>query len=334
MSENKTSGQPILSPGDIMGMASFQRSRILLTAYELGLFTVIGDSHKTSVEVSNALGTDRRATDRLMNALVAIALLTKEDDTFTNTPGAAQLLVKGKPDYMSGLMHTVNMWESWSTLTEAVRRGTSVPRPEVNDRGDGWLRAFISAMHYRATSQAPGSIAMLDLNGVMRVLDVGGGSGAYSMAFARAKEDLTAVVFDLPNVVALTQEFIESEGLLGKVTTVAGDYNTDTFPGGFDIVYLSAIIHSNSPDENNELFRKCYDALNPKGRLVVQDFIVDPSRTNPPFAAIFALNMLVGTNAGDTFTEEEVREWMHAVGLTDIIREDTPFDTTLIIGSK
>lgn len=325
------------SPQTIMEMASaFQRSRVLLTAHELDLFTVLGDGNVSSAEAARALGTDARATDRLMNALCAMGLLTKKDGRFSNGPLASRFLVKGKPDFLAGLMHMVHLWETWSTLTEAVRRGGSVVAraARVNERGEGWLRAFIAAMHWRACQHAPGVVGLLDLSGVSRVLDVGGGSGAYAMAFARAKAGIGAVVLDLPNVIPLTEEYLRQEGLSDRVGTVVGDYEVDALGSGFDLVFLSAIIHSNSPAQNRSLIRKAAEALGPHGQVVVQDFIVLEDRTGPPFAALFALNMLVGTEAGDTYTESEVRHWMEEAGLRRVVRKDTPFGTSLIIGTS
>jgi 2-polyprenyl-3-methyl-5-hydroxy-6-metoxy-1,4-benzoquinol methylase len=335
MNQNKSSENDALSPDNIREIAyAFQRSRVLLTAYELGLFTALGDASKSSAEVAKILGTGPRATDRLMNALCAVGLLEKKGGEFSNTPASVRFLVQGKPEYMAGLMHTVHLWDTWSTLTPAVRQGTSVGRPPVNERGEKWLTAFITAMHDRAKKQAPAVAALLDLSGVSSVLDVGGGSGAFAMAFARAKAGITATVFDLPNVVSLTQKYIAQEGLADKVKTVAGDYLIDDLGSGFDLVFLSAIIHSNSVEENRQLIRKCAQALNHNGQVVVQDFIMDEDRTNPVHGALFALNMLVGTEAGDTFTESEVREWMEEAGLSRVMRKDTHFGTTLIIGRK
>ncbi len=313
---------------------SFRESRILLTAFELGVFTAIGDECRSSAEVAGDIGCDERATDRLMNALCALDFLQKESGRFTNTPSARHYLVEGTPDYLAGIMHSVNMWDSWSTLTRAVRQGGAISRPHVNERGEEWLSAFIAAMHTRATGTADEIVASLDLSGVDSVLDVGGGSGAYSMAFVRATDNITATVFDLPNVIPITRTFIEAEGLSERIETVIGDYSTDSLGSGFDLIFLSAIVHSNSPESNRELVRKCADALNPGGQVIVQDFIMEEERTSPPHGAIFALNMLVGTETGDTYTESEIGEWMEEAGLTDIVRQDTDFRSTRIIGRK
>jgi hypothetical protein len=177
-------------------------------------------------------------------------------------------------------------------------------------------------------------VASLDLAGVSRVLDVGGGSGAYAMEFVRAHAGIMATVFDLPKVLPLTAEYVRRAGLQDRVALVAGDYDRDDLGPGFDLVFLSAIIHSNSAVRNRDLIRKGFAALESPGQLVVQDFIVDEDRLGPPFGVLFALNMLVGTDAGDTYTESEVRQWMLEAGFDRVARRDTPFGTSLIVGHR
>jgi SAM-dependent methyltransferase len=322
-----------LSPKPIMEMATaFQRSRPLLTAFELGLFTVLNSEARTSDETAAALETEPRATDRLMNALVGLGLLDKHEGRFRNTPLAEAYLVRGRPEYIGGLGHTNHMWDTWSRMTDVVRAGHPVGLGDINDRGDAWLRPFIAAMHSRARQTASEVVGVLDLDGVSRVLDVGGGSGAYAMAFVRARRGISAVVFDLPNVIPLTKTYISQEGLSAEVTTSTGDYLTAPLGDLFDVVFMSAVIHSNAPDDNRLLFRKAAHALNPGGQLVVQDFLMNEQRDGPLMAALFALNMLVGTPEGDTYTESEVRSWMTEAGCRTAVRKDTSFGTNLIIG--
>lgn len=154
------------------------------------------------------------------------------------------------------------------------------------------------------------------------------------MAFARVRDGIRATVFDLPSVVPLAKAHIEAEGLSDKVDTVSGDYLKDDLGTGFDLVFLSAIIHSNSNDQNRSLIQKCAHALRPGGRVIVQDFIMDKDRINPPHGALFALNMLVATDAGDTYTEAEVRTWMEEAGLSEIIRKETSFGTSQLVGKR
>ncbi|MCX6581445.1 MAG: methyltransferase [Candidatus Aminicenantes bacterium] len=322
-----------LFPDAIMQtVMAFQKSRILLTAFELELFTALDGESKTSAEMAEQLGVDKRALDRLMNALCVMELLEKKGNMFANTPAAQKFLVKGGPEFLGGFYHSNHLWDTWGTLTRAVRSGKSVIERKIDDRGEEWLTAFISAMHYRASRTAPSVIAKLDLTNVSRVLDVGGGSGAFAMAFVKAKETIKAVVFDLPNVIPLTRGYIEQEGFHGKVDVVEGDYHTDDLGGGYDLVFLSAVIHSNSVEQNIKLIHKCAQALNPGGQVVIQDFIMNEARTEPGMGAMFAINMLVGTEAGDTFTEKEVKEWLTLAGLSMITRVESTMGNSLVTG--
>jgi SAM-dependent methyltransferase len=310
----------------------FQQSRVLLTAFELGVFTALGEGGLTAAETARVLQTDARATDRLMTALVTLGYLEKHGDRYANGAFAARHLVLGRPGYMAGLMHSVHLWQTWSTLTGAVRAGRSVaPRPE-GAAAEAWREAFIAAMHWRGSQQAPDVVKLIDLSGVTRVLDVGGGSGVFAMAFARADAAIRATVFDLPAIVPITQRYIEDGGLSDRVVTVGGDLTKDELGRGFDLVFISAIVHSFPPDENRRLLQKAARALAPGGRVVVQDFLMDEDRRGPLQPALFALNMLVGTEAGDTYTESEVRAWMREAGLGDIDRIDTAYGASLVIG--
>jgi SAM-dependent methyltransferase len=310
----------------------FQASRILLTAVELRVFSVIGGRGLPSADVAARVGSDPRATDRLLNAVCALGLLDKRDACFWNTPDSRRHLDDSSPEHASGLGHTVSMWRAWSHLTDAVREGQPALRESINDRGGAWLEPFIAAMHYRAAQQAPRVAELLGLNGVARALDVGGGSGAFAMAFARQHTGLSAVVFDLPNVVPLTQKYIADAGLSSRVTTAVGDYLVDPLPPGFDLVFLSAVVHSNSPAENAALIRSCSASLNPGGRVAIVDFVMDDDRVAPAGGAFFALNMLVATEHGDTFTEAEIRGWLTSAELEQGPRIETGFGSAIVIG--
>lgn len=325
-----------LSPSRIMdSVFAFREARVLLTAFELDLFSMLGDGRKSSEEVARMAGTNPRATERLLNALSASGYLVKKKGEFSNTPLTSRFLIKGKPEYLGGLMHQVSLWNTWSTLTDAVRVGSSVARREpVSGHAVDWLGAFIAAMHMRAIRQAPAIVKLIDLKRAGRVLDVGGGSGAFSMEFVRAKKGMNAVVFDLPNVTKLTKDYLGKENLDRSITIVGGDYTVDPLPGGVDLVFMSAVIHSNSSDINRQLFRKAFEALNPDGRLVVLDYIMNSERTSPAAGTYFSLNMLVNTLGGDTYTGSEVRDWMQSAGFRKISRTKTRFATELMIGTK
>ena len=324
-----------MNPNPIREFASsFQKSRILLSGFELDLFTNMEESGSTADQIANQLNLDIHACDRLLNALASLGFLIKQNHLFFNTPESFFFLSKKSPDYLGGLMHTNHLWNTWSNLTTVVKTGKSAHPEEINVRGDDWLFAFISAMHDRATKQAPAQLANLDLSGVNSLLDVGGGSAAYSMEFVRRKPEMLATVFDLPNVVPITKHFVDKEGFSGRIQTFMGDYTLDNLPEGFDLVFLSAIIHSNSLEVNADLVRKCFKALNQGGRIIIQDWIMNNERTKPTAGAIFAINMLVGTEAGDCFTEAEVFGMLEKAGFVNISRTGFESGISQVIARK
>jgi len=310
---------------------NFRESRIILTALELELFTAVGDGAKTSADVSKIISSNIRATDRLMNVLCNMNLLEKENEKFSNTEFSSRYLVKNSPDYISNLMHASNLWDSWSNLTEIIKEGKTIGRDAAKNK---WKENFIEAMHYRASREAQKDLNNLDLTGVKSVLDLGGGSGAYAMQFIKQKPDIKATVFDLPDVIPLTLKYISANGFEGKINTIKGNYFYDDIGFGYDLIFLSAIIHSNSFEENKRLIKKCADALNANGQIVIQDYAMDEDRLTPEVGALFAINMLVNTKGGDTFTQEEIYSWLRDAGINDIKRNETIHVAAQIIGRK
>jgi len=315
-------------------LRGFQESRVILTAVELDLFTAVGNG-ATAEEVAARVGGDPRATEMLLNALVAMGWLVKNGAIFSNSPSSARYFVTGSADDWRGAtMHSVHLWETWSTLTECVRAGTSVTRRELVGRGEDWTTAFIAAMHRNARARAPLVVEAVGTEGVSRMLDVGGGSGAYSIAFASAKDDLKVDLLDLADVLPITQGHIEDAGLAGRIRTRAGDLRSDQLGVGYDLVFVSAICHMLGVDENRDLAKRCFQALARKGRVVIQDFILEPDKTAPKSAALFALNMLVGTPGGSTYNEAEYAAWLTEAGFEDVRHVRLPGPSGLILATR
>ncbi|MGB8490676.1 MAG: methyltransferase, partial [Bacteroidales bacterium] len=223
--------------------ASFQKSRILLSGIELDIFTNIDKSGTPNNQIAHTLHLDERACERLLNALTSLGFLAKREGLFFNTEESFTFLSKKSSEYMGGLMHSNHLWNTWSNLTQVVKTGYSAHPEEINVRGEEWLFAFINAMHDRAKKQAPHQLENIDLSEVKSILDIGGGSGAYSMEFVSKRPEIEATIFDLPNVVPITKRFIEKEGYSDRLKIHPGDYTIDDLPKGFDLVFLSAVIH-------------------------------------------------------------------------------------------
>ena len=308
----------------------YMPSRCILTALELDIFTAVGDG-ATAEQIGTRIKANARAAGMLLNALVALGLLSKSGDDYKNTPESARFFVQGSKDnHRNGLLHTANIWHRWSTLTDAVRRGTRVPIDR--DTTADWTHNFIAGMQRNAKDRAPLVVKSLGIAGVRRILDLGGGSGAYSIAFAKASSDVQCQILDLPEVVPLTAEYVNQAGVSSQVSLRAGDMLQDDFGSGYDIIMLNAICHMFSEQQNQGIFRRARQALAPNGRLVVQDFILNPDKAGPQHAALFSLNMLVSTEAGASYSEPEYTHWMHAAGFAEVSRINLSGPSDLIVG--
>jgi (2Fe-2S) ferredoxin/ubiquinone/menaquinone biosynthesis C-methylase UbiE len=310
---------------------AFMSSRAILTAIELDVFSTIGNG-ASAAEVAGKIKTDARATELLLNALAALKLLQKSGPIFQNTPVSKRFFTAGSPDNARpAQMHTVNLWKRWSTLTDAVRAGTRVVERGPNQE---WTASFIAAMDHNARGRAEGVVQAVGVNGARRMLDLGGGSGAYSIAFAKAAPELRGEILDLADVVPITQEHLRRAGVADRIRTRTGDMLQADLGRDHDLVLLSAICHMFSVEENRQLLKRIYQALAPNGRVVVQDFILEVDKTAPKFAALFSLNMLVGTKAGASYSEPEYTEWMSAAGFRQVKRVQMPGPSGLMIGVK
>jgi cyclopropane fatty-acyl-phospholipid synthase-like methyltransferase len=166
------------------------------------------------------------------------------------------------------------------------------------------------------------------------MLDVGGGSGAYSIAFAQANPQLQVDILDLPQVDPIAQSHIHEAGLDARVHVHSGDLRTSTLGEGYDLAFVSAICHMLSPEENRDLLQRCFAALGPHGRIVIQDFILEPEKTAPKSAALFALNMLTGTRGGSTYSEPEYRAWLEAASFRHIQHLTMPGPASLMVADR
>ena len=308
----------------------YMPSRCLLTALELDIFTAVGEGGNAE-QIGTKISANARAAGMLLNALVALGLLSKSGDDYKNTPESARFFVQGSKDnHRNGLLHTANIWHRWSTLTDAVRSGTRVP--SSRDDTPEWTRNFIAGMQRNAKDRAPLVVKALGTTAVRRILDLGGGSGVYSIAFAKASPDVHCEILDIPEVVPLTAEYVSQAGVSAQVSLRPGDMLQDDFGSGYDIIMLNAICHMFSEEQNREIFRRARQALAPNGRLVVQDFILNSEKTGPQQAALFSLNMLVNTDAGASYSEFEYTHWMKAAGFTEVCRINLPGPSSLIVG--
>jgi SAM-dependent methyltransferase len=309
-----------MNPERILRQAqAFMESRILLTAAELNLFTFLKKTPLTAQQTALKTGGDVKSLSALLDALAAMGLLKKKEDTYFCDPSVTQFLADDSPVTVRPMvLHMASLWTRWSRLTATVK-GIPAPTKQLDFTGNPEeLQAFIGAMHSIGSPLAKQIVAAIDPGAARSFLDVGGGSGTYTIAFLQASPEMKATIFDLPEVIEMARTRLTREGLIDRTTLAAGNYHQDELPGGQDLVLLSAIIHSNSPDHNLSLYRKIFRALQPGGRLLIRDHVMDPDRVQPKDGAIFAINMLVGTLGGSTYTYEEIESGLSQAGFTRI----------------
>jgi hypothetical protein len=297
---------------------AFMRSRVILTAAELDLFTRLSEKAVSTDELAAERGLDPRGTSRVLDCLVTFGLLHKADDRYRTTE-KGDLFSASSPDSILPMaLHLNRLWSSWSNLTEIVREGDKFQRKPIAAMDEESQRAFIGAMHAIGRQLSQEIAARVDLNPYHKLLDIGGASGTYTISFLLENPSLSAVIFDLERVIPMARERLTAEGLIDRAELVAGNFYKDELPKGCDLALLSAIIHQNSLEENQELYEKIFHALNPGGRVIIRDHIMDESRTNPPPGTLFAINMLVNTRGGDTYTFEEIKRGLEQAGFVNV----------------
>jgi hypothetical protein len=312
---------------------------VLLTAGHLGLFTALADGPRRARDLAVELGLDARAVEIVLLALVAEGWLQAEgDDRFGLQPEYAAYLAPGGDDSLANIMeHHYYLLKRWVRLAEVVRSGKPIPGPE-GGRSPEQLRAFICGMHDVARRSAEMVAARLDLANCRRLLDLGGGPATASIVFCQRFRELHCVVFDLPEVVPIAAERIAAAGLADRITTRSGDYLATGTEGdigdGYDAVFVSNIIHSLSPEQTSRLMAKTMAALEPGGLLLVKEFFLADSRTEPSSAALFAVNMLVGTEGGKSYTWSETEAIVRSGGAEHCERIELPPTSGLLLARK
>jgi len=298
--------------------SAFHEARVLLTGVELDLFTLLADKEMDLKQVCDLLNSDRRATQYVLDALASMELLEKREGKYKTSPEVSPFLSKqGKECILPMLEHQSHLWHRWSQLTDIVK-GKSITIKPIDQMSPDQLRAFILGMHVIALRASKPLLQKLGPIPHKRMLDVGGASGTYSEAFIEMNPGLRATIFDLPPVIEIAKERLKNSPYLNRIDFCVGDFYKDSLPTGYDFLWLSAIIHQNSREQNVNLYRKCYTALEPGGVLWVRDHVMSENRTSPKQGALFAINMLVGTQGGGTYTFEEIQQDLNQAGFKEV----------------
>jgi SAM-dependent methyltransferase len=299
-------------------MGGFRAACVLGAAAELDVFTILADQSLSAEDLAGRLKADLRATTMLLDALAGLGLLEKRDGHYSVPARFRELLTSDSPQtLLPMLLHQMNILRSWSQLARVTMSGRPAPcEPSIRGR-EADRAAFIAAMHSVSGPVADDLVARLGPPRFEQLLDVGGASGTWTLAFLRAVPGSTATIFDLPDAIEQARTRIAHSGFGDRIRLVPGDFYADELPSGADLAWVSAIAHQHSRGHNRDLFAKVHRALRPTGQILVRDFVMQPDHTQPAEGALFAINMLVNTESGGTFSFEEYAEDLRAAGFAE-----------------
>ncbi|MFP4380220.1 MAG: methyltransferase [Candidatus Sumerlaeia bacterium] len=313
----------------------YQPAVVLLSACQSGLFETFREGAKSAEDAASELGLDFRATEMVLLALAAEGVMIQNTDhRFSIATEYAPFLLEGEPDSQIHIFrHNWAIMQSWCRLVETMRTGKPIPKPDEKQAPD-MLRNFICGMADIARHSSREVAEKVNLSNYRKMLDVGGGPASASIAFCQKYPQLHATNFDLPAPTEIAREEVEKAGMTDRISLQAGNFLEDDLGSGYDLVYLSNIIHSLDEDETELVIGKCAKALDKGGTLIVKDFFLDDDRTSPTFAAYFSINMLVNTEGGKSYTEKETREIMSRAGFGQFKTLPVASASALLIGDK
>ncbi len=293
---------------------TFRLSRVIATAMDLDLFTRMGNRSWTPKSLAKALKANERGVEIILRNLKTAGLLIQRGTSYRAEKLGRTCLNRNSPDYQGAYLELVHrQWEDWAHLTDSVRTG----KPVENDGPDDpdYRRSFTWAMHQRSIRPARQVAAQLNLNNAHMLLDVGGGPGTYALEFLKKNSTLHAGIWDRQPALEVAQEIAQPVRHGKRLSYYPGDLFENPVPGKFDVMWMSNVLHIFSPAENKTLFKKLKRALNPGGRILIQDtFLMNKPGCDVLETNLFAVTMLLFTPTGNTYSAQDVQQWLKTSG--------------------
>lgn len=312
---------------------------IIEAALKNKVFEVLTAGPLTVRETSRATGASERGLISIMNALVGLELLTKDDSRYALTPESAAFLVKGKSSYLGGMLgHTsTQLLPKWLDIENVVRSGK--PAAHVNNPAEGpaFFEKFVADLfpfNYPAAVAGAEALGITRATAPVRVLDLAAGSGVWSIAIAQRSPKVSVAAVDWPDVLPVTRATVSRFGLSDRFSYIAGDLAEASFGDGYDIATLGHTLHSEGPERSKRLLRKTFHALEPGGTILIAEFLVDEERQKNLTGLLFDVNMLVNTAAGQTYSFGEIRALLEDAGFTNARLIPAPGPSPLIFANK
>jgi len=329
---------PQVSPERLMQFTfGFAPPLMIETAIRFGLFDILDKGARSLDALCAATGTSPRSLRMLLDALVGLDVLSKDDaGNYALTEESAAFLVTGKPSYHGAffLLTKEPMLSSWSKLDEVVKSGRSVQHINREQEGSSFFLRFVEdifPIHYPGAQALARSLGVQPEPAPVSVLDLAAGSGVWSVAIAQQSPQVRVTAIDWPQVIPVTKKVAARYGLTDRYTFVAGDLHSANFGQGHSIATLGHILHSEGETRSRRLLSKTFDALAPGGMIAIAEILVDTKRTVALPALIFAVNMLVNSDEGDTFSFDEIGGWLQDTGFESVRTIEAPGLAPLLI---
>lgn len=332
-----------LNPAKIMQLGvGFWGSKALLSAIELGLFTVLARGPRDAETLRLQLGLHPRSARDFFDALVALGMLRRTGTRYANTPETALFLDRNKSSYVGGILEMANarLYRFWGSLTEGLRTGQAQNEAKTGEDFFGTLYAdpqrlegFLKAMTGLSIGSARAIAQKFPWKHYRTFVDVGCAQGGVAVEIALAQRHLTGMGMDLPVVQPVFEAYAKTRGVDSRLRFVAGDFFKEPLPPA-DVIIMGHILHDWNLDDKMMLLRKAHAALPPKGALIVHEALIDDARKKNAFGLLMSLNMLIETHGGFDFTGADCRKWMQEAGFSRSRVEPLSGPDGMVIGFK
>lgn len=294
---------------------------------------------RTAVQVAAACGISARGARALLDGLVGLQFLTKSGNAYALTPESAAYLVTTKPTFVGGMFrHTSSqILPNWMKLADAVRTGKPVKAVNQEATGGAFFAEFVEDLFANGIAAArvlADAVGVAKATGPVKVLDIAAGSGVWSIPMAQKSPHVRVTVVDWPAVVPVCKKVTARERVANRYEYRPGDLMVVDYGTGYKVATLGHILHSEGPARSQKLLKRVFDALAPGGVIAIAEMVPNDNRTGPPHALIFALNMLLHTDEGDTFTFAEMSGWLKAAGFRNVRTLEVPSPSPLILADK
>lgn len=321
----------------------FWASKTLLSAIEMEVFTELARHPEDRDALSARLGLHERGAGDFLDALVALGFLERRDGVYTNTRETDLFLDKRKPSYVGGILEMANhrLYPFWGGLTEGLRTGRLQNEAKTGDlpffealyADPSRLREFLGAMTALSHGANLAIATQFPWDDRSTFADIGTAQGDLAVQIALANPHLTGAGFDLPEVGPAFEDYVDQNGVGGRLAFQAGSFFTDDLPRA-DVITMGHILHDWDLGQKKMLIGKAYDALPEGGALIVYEAIIDDDRSQNAFGLLMSLNMLIETEGGFDYTAADCMGWMLEAGFSDTRAEHLVGPDSMVIGIK